>query len=158
MDTGVGSVNTDGQLFEVIIKRLRVQVRPKFIGVGAGARIRALSFFKGAKVKPPSCRGLFCSCLLMKIVPALKSTQSQVRPIASPCSSVRDSISFFVTRGKRCKRGWVGFDVVLYKDKRTPHANCAASVLIPFCFCRPSAGAIHNPPAAYGLRFVSMPP
>ena len=84
MDTGVGCVNTDGQLFEVVIDRLRVQVRLKFIGEGAGARIRALSFFNGAKVNPPSFRGRFCSCLLIRMTPALKSTQSQVRPIASP--------------------------------------------------------------------------
>ena len=51
---------------------------------GAGWIRRGLSFFRETKRNCPPAFFSFCSCLLISMVPRMKSTRSQVRPRASP--------------------------------------------------------------------------
>ena len=66
---------------------------PMAMEKGAAVIVLALSFFSGAKVYPPSRSGRFWSCFMTLTVPASKSTQSHVRPSASPSRNPVNRIS-----------------------------------------------------------------
>ena len=92
-------IGPSGSLFLLMFILLEFPVSQQLHNPGAGIILRGLSFFRETKRNCPPGFFSFWSCLLIRMVPLIKSTRSQVRPRASPSRMPVNSVIVYRSSG-----------------------------------------------------------